>query len=36
MQALLDIKYIGYVGQEFLPTRDPKQGLREAATLCDI
>jgi hydroxypyruvate isomerase len=36
MQALLDIKYKGYVGQEFIPTRDPLQGLREAVVLCDV
>jgi len=36
MQALLDIQYTGYVGQEFIPTRDPSQGLREAVALCDI
>jgi hydroxypyruvate isomerase len=36
MQALLDIKYTGFVGQEFIPTRDPNQGLREAVALCDI
>ena len=36
MQALLDIGYKGYVGQEFIPTRDPFQGLHEAVTLCDV
>jgi hydroxypyruvate isomerase len=36
MQALADVKYAGYVGQEFLPTRDPLQGLREAVALCDV
>jgi len=36
LQALLDVGYKGYVGQEFIPTRDPYQGLREAVTLCDI
>jgi hydroxypyruvate isomerase len=36
MQALLDIGYTGYVGQEFLPTRDPYQGLHEAIVLCDV
>ncbi|MCU0786351.1 MAG: TIM barrel protein [Verrucomicrobia bacterium] len=36
MQALLDIKYSGFVGQEFIPTRDPNQGLREAVALCDV
>jgi hydroxypyruvate isomerase len=36
MKALLDLKYQGYVGQEFIPTRDPLQGLREAVVLCDV
>jgi hypothetical protein len=24
------------VGQEFIPTRDPLQGLKEAVKLCDV
>jgi hydroxypyruvate isomerase len=36
MRALLDVGYPGYVGQEFIPTRDPYQGLREAVSLCDV
>lgn len=36
MQALLDIGYKGYVGQEFIATRDPLQGLQEAVALCDV
>lgn len=36
MQALLEIGYQGYVGQEFIPNRDPMQGLREAVALCDV
>ena len=36
LQALLDVGYKGYVGLEFIPTRDPYQGLREAVALCDI
>ena len=36
MQALLDVKYDGYVGQEFIPTRDPLAGLTEAVKLCDV
>jgi hydroxypyruvate isomerase len=36
MRALLEIGYKGYVGQEFIPTRDPLQGLRQAVTLCDV
>jgi hydroxypyruvate isomerase len=36
MQALIDIKYKGYVGQEFIPTRDPVEGLHQAVALCDV
>lgn len=36
MNALLEIGYVGYVGQEFIPTRDPMVGLREAIELCDV
>jgi hydroxypyruvate isomerase len=36
MRKLLEIKYAGYVGQEFIPTRDPTAGLREAVRLCDV
>ena len=36
MKALLDIGYKGFVGQEFIPTRDPLQGLTEAVELCDV
>jgi hydroxypyruvate isomerase len=36
MQALADIKYAGYIGQEFIPTRDATKGLEEAVTLCDV
>ena len=36
MQALLDNGYDGFVGQEFIPTRDPVMGLTEAVELCDV
>jgi hydroxypyruvate isomerase len=36
MRALIEVGYDGYVGQEFIPTRDPVEGLREARTVCDI
>jgi hydroxypyruvate isomerase len=36
MKALVDIGYKGYVGQEFIPTRDPLVGLTEAVKLCDV
>lgn len=36
MRKLLDIKYSGYVGQEFIPTRNALDGLREAVKLCDV
>ena len=34
--GILEIGYNGYVGQEFIPTRDPLAGLREAVALCDV
>jgi hydroxypyruvate isomerase len=36
MKALVKAEYKGYVGQEFIPTRDPRQGLKEAVALCDV
>jgi len=36
MQALLEIGYQGHVGQEFIPTNDPYQGLKQAVELCDV
>jgi len=36
VQALMDISYKGYIGHEFMPTRDPLEGLREAIILCDV
>lgn len=36
MQALLDVGYDGYVGQEFIPTRDCLAGLQEAVRVCDV
>jgi hydroxypyruvate isomerase len=36
MRALLEVGYRGYVGQEFMPTRDPLQGLMEAVAVCDV
>jgi len=35
-QAIVDKGYTGYLGQEFIPTRDPMQSLREAAAICDV
>jgi hydroxypyruvate isomerase len=36
MRALLEVGYKGYVGQEFIPTRDPIVGLTQAVSLCDV
>jgi hydroxypyruvate isomerase len=36
MRALLEVGYQGYVGQEFIPTRDPAEGLADAVALCDV
>jgi hydroxypyruvate isomerase len=36
MRKLVELQYTGYVGQEFIPTRNPLEGLREAVRLCDV
>jgi len=36
MRAIAETKYTGYVGQEFIPTRDPMTSLREAVRICDV
>ena len=36
MQEIVKTGYKGYVGQEFIPTRDPLEGLSQAARLCDV
>jgi hydroxypyruvate isomerase len=36
MKALIDIGYQGFVGHEFIPTRDPLAGLTQAVRLCDV
>jgi len=36
MREIVKTGYKGYVGQEFIPTRDPLEGLTEAARLCDV
>ena len=36
IKKLLDIGYTGYVGQEFIPTRDPLVGLKQAVKACDV
>lgn len=36
MRTLVEIGYQGYVGQEFIPTRNPAEGLAQAVALCDV
>jgi hydroxypyruvate isomerase len=36
MKALLDIGYDGYVGQEFIPTRDKVASLAQGVKICDV
>ena len=36
MKALLEIKYDGFVGQEFIPVRDKIASLAEAVRICDV
>jgi len=36
MEALIEVGYSGFVGQEFIPTRDPLDGLKQAVAVCDV
>ncbi len=36
MKALAEVGYTGYVGHEFLPTRDPLAGLKQAIEVCTV
>lgn len=36
MRKLVETGYEGYVGQEFIPTRDAYKGLQQAVRLCDV
>lgn len=36
MRAIVDAGYTGYVGHEFVPTRDPLTSLRQAVEICDV
>jgi len=36
MKALVETGYKGYVGHEFIPTRDPMEGLIQAVKVCDV
>ena len=36
MRTLLEVGYTGFVGQEFIPTRDAYTSLRQAVKLCDV
>ncbi len=36
MRTLVEIGYQGYVGQEFIPTKDPDASLAQAVALCNV
>jgi len=36
IKKLVDVGYTGYIGQEFIPTRDPLAGLKQAVRVCDV
>ena len=36
MQAIAELGFTGYVGQEFVPRRDPLTSLRQAFEICDV
>ncbi len=35
-EAIVEKGFTGYLGQEFIPTRDPMTSLREAVVVCDV
>jgi len=35
-KAIVELGYTGYLGQEFIPTRDPMKSLCEAVMICDV
>lgn len=36
IRKLVDLGYTGYLGHEFIPTREPMDGLREAVKICAV
>jgi hydroxypyruvate isomerase len=36
IKKLVEVGYTGFVGQEFIPTRDPLAGLKQAVKVCDV
>jgi len=36
MRAIVETGFTGYVGQEFVPTRDPLMSLAQAVRICDV
>jgi len=36
IQAIVDTGYKGFIGQEFIPKRDPMTSLRQAIQICDV
>ena len=36
MKAIAETGFTGYIGHEFIPTRNPLKGLSEAVALCDV
>jgi hydroxypyruvate isomerase len=36
IKKFVDVGYTGYVGQEFIPSRDPLAGLKQAVKVCDV
>ena len=36
VQAIMDTGYKGFIGQEFIPKRDPIESLRQGIEICDV
>ncbi len=36
MKAIAGTGFTGYIGHEFMPTRDPREGLCQAINVCNV
>jgi hydroxypyruvate isomerase len=36
MRAIADLGYTGYIGQEFIPVREPLVSLEQGVKICDV
>jgi hydroxypyruvate isomerase len=36
MRAIADLGYTGFIGQEFIPKREPMRSLEEGVRICEV